>query len=83
MKHYNDKDISEIAFMTEMFMTAAETRIEYSDSDIEAAIQTTWLPIFKTRETLALAINAVSTSINDESVSGLCGRYLDCLEAST
>lgn len=69
--------------MTEVFMTAAETRIEYSDSEIQAAIHTTWLPLFKTRATLALAINTVSTSINDESVSGLCGRYLDCLEVST
>ena len=83
MDHYNDKNTSAIAVMTEIFTTSAELRIKYSDSDIEASIQTIWLPIFRSRPTLAMAISAVRASLNDESVSELCDRYLACMGAAT
>ena len=82
MDHDNDKHTSAIAVMTEIFISAAKERIKYSNSDIEAAIHTTWLPIFRSTQTLVMAINAVRASLNDESVSELCDRYLECLEAT-
>jgi hypothetical protein len=81
---YDDTNTpSAIALMTEIFRSTADGAIKYSDEDVEAAIRTTWLPIFKYRSTLAMAINAVKTSLGDVAVSGLCDRYLACLEGTS
>lgn len=81
MDKINEEHISAIAVMTEIFTITAESEIKYQDSDIYESLAT-WLTIFRSRLTLIMAINAVRTSLNDESVSELCDRYLECLEVT-
>lgn len=82
MNNINEEHTSAIAVMTEIFTTNSESQIKYQDSDINESLST-WLTIFKTQDTLVMAINAVRTSLDNESVSELCDRYLECLEEAT
>lgn len=71
--------IAAIDLMTQIFKTNAESENKYLD--IKESIETTWLPIFRSRQTLALAINAVRSALNEPGTDRLCDEYLLCLGA--
>ena len=62
-------------------------KIEYGDAnqlpsitEIEAEIVSIWLPIFRSRHNLALALEALRTTYPGEPMADLCAYYLQAVE---
>jgi hypothetical protein len=47
--------------------------------EVEQALRTTWLPIFKNKANLSLALEAIISTCEDEKTSCLCSFFLSVL----
>ena len=50
-----------------------------NEQEISEAIASTWLPVFRTEQNLAMAFEALKISHESDSTSDLCDRYLDAI----
>lgn len=50
-----------------------------SEQEIAEAIASIWLPIFKSEQNLAMALDALKISHESDITSDLCERYLDVM----
>jgi hypothetical protein len=51
-----------------------------TDQDIAEAIASIWLPIFRSYQNLAMALDALKISNESENTAALCDRYLDVMK---
>jgi hypothetical protein len=50
-----------------------------SEQDIAEAIASIWMPIFRTKQSLAMALDALKISHESDTTAALCDRYLDVI----
>jgi DNA-binding IclR family transcriptional regulator len=50
-----------------------------TDHEIAEAIASIWLPIFRTEQNFAMALDAVKISHDSDSTADLCDRYLNAM----
>lgn len=50
-----------------------------NEQEIAEAIASTWLPVFRTEQNLAMAFEALKISHESDRTADLCDRYLDVM----
>jgi hypothetical protein len=70
---------SRIDVLSDVLLSHQESKYS-TDQEISESIINIWLPIFRSRQNLSLALNALKISYAGEATSDLCARYLAVLE---
>lgn len=50
-----------------------------NDQEISEAIASIWLPVFRSEQNLAMALDAIKISHDSDNTADLCDRYLDAV----
>lgn len=50
-----------------------------NEQEISEAIASIWLPIFRTKQNFAMALDALNISHDSDRTADLCDRYLDVM----
>jgi hypothetical protein len=69
---------SAIEILSDVLLAAQDGRCS-TDQEIAEAIANIWLPIFRTEQNFAMALEALKISHVNNSTADLCDRYLDAM----